>query len=665
MKNKFLLWAASALFVITGCTTDVIVDEKPVTVNGRKITLTASMPNEASQTRLSLEQEAGTKNITVKWKAGDVVQFFFKQDATLVAGTPVTLAGTDITMEGKKAAFSLEVPTEIDEQSAFTVYSLHGAEASVNGGKINANVSPVGFKPLSEFVDVPVAGKVEVAAGTSAGNVPLAHLGVLHCLTIRNSAEAEWVFTPSLDFVNAEDAWFYRPGIAGTPYYDLIGETVESLPGTPSSPAAVTVPAGGGLQLVQWVMPNTGIAPEIWLGAQLPEGLNIVSDNSKPARSTAFVKGRAYHLYALWEGTSLSFTDDTLAPPLAIDELTLSGDLMHAVGGPGFIGVVYSKGDGKVYYDAAQTSGSWVGETDFGTGSEARMAVDRSDHPHVVFKTVDNKIAYLRHNGTAWSTPVYIESVPWGKCSKPDIAVDTDGYAHVTYTDTDASSGAYIDYPDIMHAVNSSGDFVPTLIYDGYYESRLAPNRFGHYYNKGSRIAVDGVGNYYILTHHLDQYRNDDEKYTKNTYQVLLNSDRAFGVVGTTYSTDGQDIFDIDFDGTNVVAFYKTSYMKTTSELTVSGNTIGTTNSQTVSSILSNTYANPASLVALPGIRVICGVSGANLFTKYNTVENIESEVTVKAGTQVAAVNIGTDFFSVYTDNADSKIKILKIIIPL
>lgn len=217
MKNKFLLWAASVLFVITGCTTDVIVDEKPVTVNGRKITLTASMPNEASQTRLSLEQEAGTKNITVKWKAGDVVQFFFKQDATLVAGTPVTLAGTDITMEGKKAAFSLEVPTEIDEQSAFTVYSLHGAEASVNGGKINANVSPVGFKPISELTDVPVAGKVEVAAGASAGDVPLAHLGVLHCLTIRNSAEAEWVVTPALDFVNAEDAWFYRPDMAGIP----------------------------------------------------------------------------------------------------------------------------------------------------------------------------------------------------------------------------------------------------------------------------------------------------------------------------------------------------------------------------------------------------------------------------------------------------------------
>ncbi len=65
MKNKCLLWAASALFVIAGCTNDVIVDEKDVTTKGRKITLTASMPDEASTTRLGLEQETGTKNITV------------------------------------------------------------------------------------------------------------------------------------------------------------------------------------------------------------------------------------------------------------------------------------------------------------------------------------------------------------------------------------------------------------------------------------------------------------------------------------------------------------------------------------------------------------------------------------------------------------------------
>jgi len=657
MKNKFLLWAASALFVITGCTTDVIVDEKPVTANGRKITLTAYMPNEASQTRLSLEQEAGTKNITVKWNAGDVVQFFFKQDATLVAGTPVTLAGTDITMEGKKAAFSLEVPTEIDEQSAFTVYSLHGAEASVNGGKINANVSPVGFKPISELTDVPVAGKVEVAAGASAGDVPLAHLGVLHCLTIRNSAESDWVVIPALDFVNAEDAWFYRPDEGQVPYYDLVGETVESLPGTPPSPAAVTVPAGGSLQLVQWIMPNTGVAPEIWLTAQLTGGINVVSSNSKPARSTALVKGRAYHLYALWEGTSLNFTDDTFTPPLAIDELTLSGDLMHAADGSGFIGVVYSKGDGKVYYNAAQTSGTWVGETDFGTGSEARVAVDRSDHPHVVFKTVDNKIAYLRHNGTAWSSPVYIESNDAGACSKPDIDVDAGGNAHITYTDTRGQNGNYTDHPDIMYAVNSSGGFVKTVIHNGYYEFYQGADAGADYFNKGSYISVDGVGNYYIIAHHYGFWKWMSE--TDRTYSIAITTNSATGSSSVS-SADLYDLYDLEFNGTEVVALYKDYTANRTATIEVSAATALFTNPQDIV-----TAVTPHGLSGTSSATLVAGLAASNLFTKYNTMENTESGVTVKTGTRVAAVNIGTDFFSVYTDNADSKIKILKIIIPV
>ena len=157
MKNKFLFWAVSAFFVIAGCTNDAVVDEKDVTAKGHKITLTASMPDGASTTRLSLEQEAGSNQITVKWKAGDVLQFFFKQGATLVTGSSVTLAAEDITMEGKKAAFSLEVPTEIDERSAFTVYTLHGAEASVSGGKINANTAPVEVLSLLDGLDERIA----------------------------------------------------------------------------------------------------------------------------------------------------------------------------------------------------------------------------------------------------------------------------------------------------------------------------------------------------------------------------------------------------------------------------------------------------------------------------------------------------------------------------
>ena len=115
------------------------------------------------------------------------------------------------------------------------------------------------------------------------------------------------------------------------------------------------------------------------------------------ARAAVMQTGRAYHLYALWDGTSLYFTDDTFTPPA----LPLTGNLMHADGGDDFIGVVYSKGDGNVYYNSTKNGNTWLGETLLGTGTEARIAIDQiagSYKPHVVF-TSDNKIAYTTFDG--------------------------------------------------------------------------------------------------------------------------------------------------------------------------------------------------------------------------------------------------------------------------
>lgn len=657
MRKKLFLWAALALFVIIGCNHDEIMNEKPIAANGRKITLTASMPGEASQTRISLEQETGTKNITVKWKAGDIVRFFFKQSAVLVAGTPITLNETDITQEGKKAAFTIDVPTEIDDQSAFTVYCLHGAEASVNsgGGEINVNVSPVGFNLMSELADVPIAGKVEVAAGASVGSIPLAHLGVLHCLAISNSSEEDLVVTPSLYFETAADAWFYMPDETQVPYYGLIGEEVQFVIETAPEPSAVTVPAGSSVQLVQWIMPNTSAAPQIWLKTQ-PTG-GVTSANSKPARSTALVKGRAYHLYALWNGTTLKFTDDTFIPPLEIDDLTLTGDLMHADDGSDFIGVVYNKGDGKVYYNAAQTGGTWAGETYLGNGSEARVAIDGNGHPHVVFTTANKKIAYLKHNGTAWSDPVNIESNGAGDCSKADIAVDASGYAHITYTDTKGSADDMWDRDDIMYAVNSAGDFVRTLIYHGYYENWGGSDYVGHYYNKGSFITLDGGGNYYIITHQEDFYKFG---YADRYYNVVITSGTGASGGADSSSSDQHDIYDLVFTGADILALYKNANVNCTATIAVTGTAASFTDPQSIA-----TAVAPHVLSATSSATAIAGLAGSNLFTKYNAVENIDTDVAVKGGTRVAAVNVGSLFYSVYTDNADSKIKIKRIDMPI
>ena len=130
MKKRFFLWIASALLLFAGCTNDDIVNEQPTpNVEGGKIVLTASIPDESPQTKVNLTPETGTKNIIITWRVGDQAKFFFKQNTTIVEGALVTLTTGDITMEGRQAAFTVVIPEGINEQATYTVYMTHGAES--------------------------------------------------------------------------------------------------------------------------------------------------------------------------------------------------------------------------------------------------------------------------------------------------------------------------------------------------------------------------------------------------------------------------------------------------------------------------------------------------------------------------------------------------------
>jgi hypothetical protein len=356
-----------------------------------------------------------------------------------------------------------------------------------------------------------------------------------------------------------------------------------------------------------------------------------------------------YHFYAVWNDVGLHFTDDSYTAPLRLEDLAIEGDLRHAEGGDNFIGMVYTR-SGVVYYNQAQLNGEWSGEIELGSGSDPRIAIDADNNPHVVYVTPPdnnnkNKIAYLTSNGEGFTTPDYIESNFGGTCSKPDIAVDGNGFAHVTYTDTNGETNDYYtNHPDIMYAVNSSGNFVKTVIYNGYYDNSDYSFRLTYLYNKGSRIAVDATGQYYILTHCYNIVNLD------KTYKVLLKSATASGNAGSTYKYDREDIYDIGFDGTNVVAFYKTGNVVTTSELTVSDTSIGFANPQTVTIALSNTSANPATLLPLPdGVRVLGGISSNELFVKYGTESEKLLGETVKSGTVAVVAQCAGNAYVAYT----------------
>ncbi|MGI6521113.1 MAG: hypothetical protein ACOX2D_08250 [Fermentimonas sp.] len=656
MRNYFFIWIASALILFAGCAENEIENEQPTPeAEGRTLVITASMPDESPQTRLSLTPDTESKDIIVKWKAGDEIRFFFEQGMMIfLEGSPVTLTQQNISLTGKSATFTITIPQEVNQNSNFKIYAIHGAQVDFSAahGKMNVNVSPVGFSLLSGLNNVPTWGEVTVTPQTDPIEIQFNHLGLLQCLNFKNSSGAALSITPTL--VNDGGAtWYYKPDGVNVPYYNLLNKQHVYATGTLPTTLPVNIPNGQTVLLAQWVRPQNVNTPQIKLNAQPDVGQPIVSANCKPARSSAMQKGKAYHLYALWDGTNLYFTgNNTFTPPP-------TGDLMHADGGNNFIGVVYSKGgvDQNVYYNSTQDGNTWLGETSLGTGSEARIAIDGSNHPHVVFTTADHKIAYMKHDGTSWST-VYIVSNnvgSTGECSKPDIDVDGNGYAHISYTDTEGGNpGNYMganptDLPNIMYANNTSGSFVKAVAFDGY---DTGWDKYS--FNKGSRIAVDAAGTtYYIIAHKYGYIPSEGDR-----YYIAIKAPLSTHGNSLDASDDHHDVYDLEYDGTKAVALYKELNQNRTATIQVQGQQASFIDKKdiTTSSVVPHSLSHRCEIVGLS--------SSNNLFYKYSNTEGSYTDITVKANTEVAAVNKGNTankFYAVYTDSDDSKIKVKEI----
>ncbi len=324
MKNKYFIWIAAALLLIAGCAKNEIAYEQPTPeVEGRKLLITASVPSESPKTRISLGHQEGGLDIIIKWAVNDQLKFFFKQGNVIKEGTPVTLTQDAISADGKSACFTVNIPEGIDTQNAYTLYALHDilsnsyAVFDETNGKINVAVFPRPFLNV-EGLPTPIAGEVEIAAGASIGNINFEHLGTFHCLTIKNSSEDSLTFNShtSLRAVGVNQ-WFYdylgeNPLMA--PLYDLIGKQVANEQEMLFPDINIGISTGKTRRSVQWVMPKDINTPAVRLKMATKNMGDIYSDNIKPARASALQKGKAYHLFAVWDGTSLFFTDHTFTP---------------------------------------------------------------------------------------------------------------------------------------------------------------------------------------------------------------------------------------------------------------------------------------------------------------------------------------------------------------
>lgn len=663
--KKTTFYAITIFLLLAGCqkeemNTNKVNEESAIVQSGkvRTLSLSGSIPDETS-TRIALTQEED-RSITLTWQEDDQIELCFVQGSTKVKKT-VTVK--NLSEDKKRASFDLLLPDEIDD-GVFDLYGVYGGGGLLDSDPTIAILpaltkSTSSFNALSdsEYTMLRFSAR-EMNTADMQTSVIFQHVGSLFCLTLKNTTGVNLDNIGEARLSSSTTGWAYNSP-ASNKGYNLVTDMlqdVESAGNYISLYANGTIATGDTLNFWGWYPIIQDVTwPQLTLSIyDNNDQLMGVSNNVKPARTSPSTVGKCFYFFAVLNDAGFHFTDKTYTAPLSISDLTLTGDLKHADSGDDFIGMVYTK-SGNVYYNQAQLNGEWSGEINLGAGSDPRLVVDAGNKPHVVYVDGD-KIAYSTKNEEGFISPIYIETNFEGSCSKPDIAIDGSGFAHITYTDTRGNTGAYTNHPDIMYAVNSSGSFIKTLIYNGYYESYGGADAGADYFNKGSRIAVDATGRYFILSHKYDFYKwmNGNDK----NYTVIVNSGTANGSGGSTYKYDREDIYDIAFDGTNVLVFYKTGNVVNTAQLTVSGNTISFTDPQQVTAPLSNSSTTPATLLALPTIRVLGGISAGNIFLKYNTEEEVINNP-VKSGTVVVATECSGEIFVAYS-GTDDIIRLIK-----
>ncbi len=388
-------------------------------------------------------------------------------------------------------------------------------------------------------------------------------------------------------------------------------------------------------------------------GTAVAKGTSAAAAAANAVDVTGLTALTSYNAYVVVEDGSANISAVATIPFMTTADPStfLAGDLLAADAGTNFIGVLYSK-DGNIYYNTTDASGLWGTETLLGSGTEGNLDI-KADKPQVVY-TTSGAIGYRAYDGTTWTAEQLISSRNGGSCSKADIAVDSSGYAHITYTDTMGDTGIY-NRDDIMYAVNSSGSFVKHMVYNGYYENLGGADYIGDYYNKGSYIAVDGNDNYYVATHR--------QQYTKNmswnasTYSVSVKMNPVEGsqdAIGNTATSSSNifDIYDLTAGGGKLEILYKHTTFKK-ADLTSSAGTISFGN-------ISELAAGTVSSVATDGSDVVVGGKASTatniLQTHYNGSANAYDGMVVK-GLKVSVVKLGDKFYALYTDNGDGNIK--------
>ena len=342
----------------------------------------------SNATRISMEQEEGTKNLLTKWHEGDELSLVFRQEGKNYNGETVKIK--DISPDGRGAVISTNLPAMVLHEKPYSIIGFTGIKGEVDNNGMASALVEIHRQPMDNS-NIPMFFKVDVTDGILP-TASVLHFCTYEVLHITNKSASEITFE-HWGF-NTELPWYQ--GIARV-YFEN-GKGVSNPNGewdTDSNSEAVVIPSGATASILSWYMPSGYPMKNAQLVATI-NGKDYYSTNTKSS-DVEFLSNNAYHMYATWDGEKLMFEKD--------------GDLVNELGfEPSKVEVVEGGGYGYEY-----------------TGREQYYSFE-STNPAVATATINNDFV-------DWS----------GTSSFVEINGHDIGHAIVTITDTETGKKSQID----------------------------------------------------------------------------------------------------------------------------------------------------------------------------------------------------------------------------
>ena len=303
---QFILGIVMAVLVYA-CADDT--DDKvllmclPQAENGTTISVKASMPSDKRVSKVGIVQKENSLDMLSQWQDGDQVQMFASQDGTIVAlgKSPVS----DISSDGKTCTFSFQLPAEIDPEKAYYVFGFCGIDGTLENGVISLK-APMKRVPIASFKAPMYFTDKGSSTALKAGFM---HLGAYEILHVANKSGSAIQFAHG--GYDTDTPWYYSV-LHNTYEFRSASSGMMLCSGTDGTPEteSVTILNGDNASIVSWYAPNGGTVTNATLVADI-NASTVMSSNTKTS-NTVIQKGRAYHLYAVWDGKALKFSNQDM-----------------------------------------------------------------------------------------------------------------------------------------------------------------------------------------------------------------------------------------------------------------------------------------------------------------------------------------------------------------